>query len=36
MTAENDTFDEKQLAEMLALAKMGIAGLADLQQGAVG
>jgi ribonuclease PH len=35
MTAENDTFDEKQLAEMLALAKKGIAGLADLQQGAV-
>ncbi len=36
MTAENETFDEKQLAEMLALAKKGIAGLADLQQGAVG
>ncbi|MFO1117434.1 MAG: ribonuclease PH [Beijerinckiaceae bacterium] len=35
MTAENETFDEKQLAEMLALAKKGIAGLADLQQGAV-
>jgi ribonuclease PH len=36
MTAENETFDEKQLGEMLALAKKGILGLTELQQGAIG
>ena len=35
MTAENDTFDEAQLAAMLGLAKAGIAKLADLQKAAV-
>ena len=36
MTAENETFDERQLGEMLALAKKGIGGLTELQQGAIG
>ena len=35
MTAENETFDEAQLAAMLGLAKAGIAKLADLQKAAV-
>ncbi|HMN71607.1 MAG TPA: ribonuclease PH [Rhodoblastus sp.] len=35
MTAENETFDEAQLAAMLGLAKTGIAKLADLQKAAV-
>ncbi|MDE2363012.1 MAG: ribonuclease PH [Hyphomicrobiales bacterium] len=35
MTAENDTFDEKQLGEMLALAKAGVLNLTGLQQAAV-
>ena len=35
MTAENETFDEAQLAAMLGLAKAGIAKLSDLQKAAV-
>ncbi|MFT4096851.1 MAG: ribonuclease PH [Rhodoblastus sp.] len=35
MTAENETFDEAQLAAMLGLAKSGIARLAEMQQAAV-
>ena len=35
MTAENETFDEAQLAAMLGLAKAGIARLSDLQKAAV-
>ena len=35
MTAENETFDEAQLAAMLGLAKSGIAKLSDLQKAAV-
>ena len=36
MTAENGAFTEQQLGEMLALAKKGIGGLTELQQGAIG
>jgi len=35
MTAENETFDEAQLAAMLGLAKAGIGKLAELQKAAV-
>lgn len=35
MTAENETFDEAQLAAMLGLAKSGIARLAEMQTAAV-
>ncbi|MFV0281144.1 MAG: ribonuclease PH [Rhodoblastus sp.] len=35
MTAENETFDEAQLAAMLGLAKSGIASLSDLQKATV-
>ena len=35
MTAENETFDEAQLAAMLGLAKAGIAKLSDLQKAAI-
>ena len=35
MTAENDTFDEAQLAAMLGLAKAGIGRLAEMQSAAV-
>lgn len=35
MTAENETFDEAQLAAMLGLAKAGIARLTDMQKAAV-
>ena len=35
MTAENETFDEAQLAAMLGLAKAGIGRLTDMQKAAV-
>ncbi len=35
-TAEGDAFSEAQFAELLALAKKGIARLVDLQKMAVG